>query len=56
MPKRESPPVRQFSCDEGVPAIMLRDDCNPMGRYDLELKEAHRRDILQTTDWEILAR
>ena len=47
---------RQFSFGEGVPAIILRDDYNPMDSYDLELKEANRRDILQTTDWEILAR
>ena len=47
---------RQFSFDEEVPAIILRDDYNPMDSYDLELKEANRRDILQTTDWEILAR
>ncbi len=47
---------RQFSFDEGVPAIILRDDYNPLDSYDLELKEANRRDILQTTDWDILAR
>ncbi|MBN98693.1 MAG: hypothetical protein CME16_05515 [Gemmatimonadetes bacterium] len=46
---------RQFAFESGVPAMVLRDDYNPMDSYDLELKEANRRDILQTTDWEILA-
>ncbi len=54
--KKRLSTVRQSPSDEGVPAIILRDDYNPMDSYDLGLREANRGDILQTTDWEILAR
>ena len=35
-------------------AVVLTDDYNPIGFYDAELREWVRRDILETTDWDIL--
>jgi hypothetical protein len=35
-------------------AVVLTDDYNPIDFYDAELREWVRRDILETTDWDIL--
>ncbi|HEX9179689.1 MAG TPA: hypothetical protein VF859_04785, partial [Burkholderiales bacterium] len=35
-------------------AIVLTDDFNPIDFRDLPIKEAVRRQILATTDWDIL--
>lgn len=37
-------------------AILLTDDFNPIDFRDLEIKEAVRRQILATTDWDVLLR
>jgi hypothetical protein len=36
------------------PAIILRDDYNPIDCYDNAVREAVRRDLLKNTPWEIL--
>lgn len=37
-----------------APSIVLTDDYNPLDFYDVDLKETVRRNILETTDWDIL--
>lgn len=44
----------RFSFPAGTPAMILTDDFNPMDLRDLWIKEAVRRDILETTDPDIL--
>ena len=52
--------VRNFSKnifsfnEKDYPSMMLRDDFNPMDCFDIDLKENVRRDILKSTDWDIL--
>lgn len=38
----------------GTRSIVLTDDYNPIDTYDLRLKERVRREILDSTDWDIL--
>jgi len=45
---------RRFRFPAGTPALVLTDDFNPIDVRDRRLKERVRRDILQTTDWDIL--
>lgn len=45
---------RRFEFPEGTPAIVLTDDYNPVDFFDAGLKEDVRRDILDTTEWDIL--
>jgi hypothetical protein len=44
----------RFEFPEGTPAIILTDDYNPLDFYDAGIREAVRRDILETTDWDVL--
>jgi len=45
---------RRFEFPAGTPAVVLTDDYNPIDFFDRWLKERVRRDILATTDWDIL--
>ncbi|MDA8239988.1 MAG: fused MFS/spermidine synthase [Nitrospiraceae bacterium] len=45
---------REYAFPEGTPAIILSDDYNPVDVYDLGLKEAVRKNIIENTDWDIL--
>lgn len=45
---------RTFEFADDVPAIVLTDEYNPMDFYDLWMKEKIRRNILESTDWDIL--
>lgn len=45
---------RRFTFPAGTPAIVLTDDYNPIDFFDRWLKERVRRDILATTDWDVL--
>lgn len=45
---------RKFRFAPGTPAMVLTDDFNPIDVRERRLKERVRRDILQTTDWDIL--
>lgn len=44
----------QFHFPSGTPAIVLTDDYNPIDFYDSWLRETVRKNILQTTNWDIL--
>jgi spermidine synthase len=44
----------RFEFPEGTPALVLTDDYNPVDFFDADLKEDVRRDILDTTEWDIL--
>lgn len=46
--------VNRFSFPPGTPAIILTDDFNPIDLRDLWMKEDVRRNILETTDPDIL--
>jgi hypothetical protein len=46
--------TNRFSFPADTPAILLTDDFNPIDLRDLWLKEEVRRDILKTTDPDIL--
>jgi len=48
--------ARPLELPEDPKAIILTDDFNPIDFRDLEIKEAVRRQILATTDWDILLR
>jgi len=43
-----------FTFPEQTPSIVLSDDYNPIDFYDLWLKENIRREILKSTNWDIL--
>ena len=45
---------KEFSFPDGTPAILLSDDYNPVDFFDLSLKEAVRKKILESTAWDIL--
>ena len=45
---------RRFEFPAGTPAIVLTDDYNPVEFFDAGLKEFVRKDILDTTEWDIL--
>jgi spermidine synthase len=45
---------RQIKFPSRTPAIILTDDYNPIDFYDGWLREAVRRKILESTDWDIL--
>lgn len=47
-------PLSAFRFPAGTPAMLLTDDFNPMDVHDAGLREAVRRNILETTDWGIL--
>jgi spermidine synthase len=44
----------RFELPEGTPAIILTDDYNPLDFYDAGIREGVRREILETTDWDVL--
>ena len=44
----------QIHFPSGTPAIVLTDDYNPIDFFDSWLRETVRRNILQTTNWDIL--
>ncbi|MBT8438726.1 MAG: fused MFS/spermidine synthase [Gammaproteobacteria bacterium] len=44
----------RFSFPQDTQAIVLTDDYNPIDFYDAWLRESVRREILQSTDWEML--
>jgi len=43
-----------FRFPEGTPSRLLTDDDNPIDSHDVWLKEEMRKNILRTTDWDIL--
>jgi spermidine synthase len=45
---------RQVKFPSGTPAIILTDDFNPIDFYDGWLRERVRKNILESTDWDIL--
>ena len=45
---------RRFYFPENTPSIILMDDYNPIDFFDAELKENVRKNILETTEWDIL--
>lgn len=45
---------RRYRFAPEVPALVLSDDYNPIDVYDAWLKERVRREVLQTTDWDVL--
>ncbi len=45
---------RQIHFPPGTPAIILTDDYNPIDFYDGWLRERVRKNILESTDWDIL--
>ena len=45
---------RRFEFPADTPAIVLTDDYNPIDFFDRWLREAVRKSILDTTDWDIL--
>ena len=45
---------RRFSFPEDAPAIVLTDDYNPIDFFDAGLRESVRRQIIQSTDWDML--
>jgi len=45
---------RQIQIPFGTPAIVLTDDFNPIDFYDIWLRESVRKNILDSTDWDIL--
>lgn len=45
---------RRIEFPEGTPAMVLTDDYNPVDFFDADLKEGVRKDILDTTEWDIL--
>ena len=44
----------KYTLPADEPAIILRDDYNPIDCYDNAVREAVRRDVLKNTPWEIL--
>ena len=46
--------TRRFEFPESQEAIVLTDDYNPIDFFDSSLKESVRRNILETTNWDIL--
>ncbi|HAM53298.1 MAG TPA: hypothetical protein DCP92_22340 [Nitrospiraceae bacterium] len=45
---------REIAVPENTPAIILTDDYNPIDFFDLKIKEAIRKNIIKTTDWDVL--
>lgn len=45
---------KRFEFPENTPAIVLTDDYNPVDFYDAWLRESVRRQIIESTDWEML--
>ena len=45
---------RRFSFPDNTPAIILTDDYNPIDFFDAGLRESVRREIIQSTDWNML--
>ena len=45
---------KPYGFPEGTPAILLTDDYNPADFYDAWLRESVRREILESTDWDML--
>ena len=45
---------KRFRFPESQKAILLTDDYNPIDFFDADLKESVRRDILESTNWDIL--
>ena len=45
---------KRFDFAENTPAIVLTDDYNPIDFYDAGLRESVRRQIIQSTDWDML--
>jgi spermidine synthase len=45
---------RRFSFPENTPAMVLTDDYNPIDFFDAALRESVRREIIQSTDWDML--
>jgi len=45
---------KQYQIPPDEPAIILRDDYNPVDCYDNDVRENTRRDLLENTPWEIL--
>lgn len=46
---------RRFAFPAGTPAMVLRDDYNPVDFHDSGVRELVRQRILQETDWDLLA-
>ena len=45
---------KRFTFPENAPAIVLTDDYNPIDFYDAWLRESVRRQIIQSTNWDML--
>ena len=45
---------KRFTFPDGAPAIVLTDDYNPIDFYDAGLRESVRRQIIESTDWDML--
>jgi spermidine synthase len=46
--------ARTFRFPEGTPAVILTDDYNPVDFYDTWLRERVRRNLLNSTDWDVM--
>ena len=45
---------KRFTFPENAPAMVLTDDYNPIDFFDAALRESVRREIIQSTDWDML--
>ena len=46
--------ARTFRFPDGTPAVILTDDYNPIDFYDAWLREQARRNLLKSTDWDVM--